>query len=404
MAQNSEQRFEILLIVIVSIIFAAICLTSGYLVGRYSLMIKMKRVLAERASSFTMCSVDTSGRILQDNIYAYHDRKQVLEVGPQISWNVPMMFTPFVGSMPLPGKHGNSFINARQMRYRGEAPIPKGKSEYRIFLVGASTAFGSGASAQDRTIGGYLEKMLNSRKGSTNILNYRVYTAATPAWASTHERILVENVISELEPDLVISLSGNNDVHWGFRGRNIYWFRTYEDRLYSILINGALEMAACKPFPNPDVCDDKPIPPGLVAERIKKNVRLAAYTLASINRPYIFVLQPTLSETKRRSNKSKKPSQRDKYFTACYSSMRKSLSGITLNNFTFLDFSGVLDHYPGAAHLYLDSYHFGDKGYEIIAEKIFEHLSDNLPTFNKNSAQFRRSIRTPTRVGATSTQ
>jgi hypothetical protein len=164
-------------------------------------------------------------------------------------------------------------------------------------------------------------------------------------------------------------------------------------------------MAAYKPFPNPDVCDDKPIPPDLVAERIQKNVRLAAYTLAAINCPYIFVLQPTKSETKRRSNKNKKFSERDKYFIACYSSMRKSLSGVTLNNYTFLDSSGALDPYPGGADLYLDSYHFGDKGYEIIAEKIFEHLplDTNLSTFVKNSPQFRKSRKISTRVGAIST-
>ena len=67
--------------------------------------------------------------------------------------------------------------------------------------------------------------------------NYEVFTMATPAWASTHERIMIENRLSDLEPDLVVSLSGNNDVHWGAKNRNVLWFRAYHDEFYFDLLD-----------------------------------------------------------------------------------------------------------------------------------------------------------------------
>ena len=96
-------------------------------------------------------------------------------------------------------------------------------------MIGGSTAYSSGAPSQNKTIGSLLEKLLIDKTHSDSSLEYEVFTLASPSWSTTHERIIVENRLLDLEPDLVISLSGNNDCHWGALGGNTLWFRNYAD-------------------------------------------------------------------------------------------------------------------------------------------------------------------------------
>ena len=150
---------------------------------------------------------------------AYFDPSEALRNFNKISWAPPSVLTPFVGNGLRPGKTGNAVINAMQFRMEGDLATPKPKGVYRIFLTGGSTAYSSGAPSQERTIAGYLEEKLNREIGPVTGHRYEVIIAANCAWASTHERIIIENKLMELEPDLVVSFSGNNDVLWGSVGR-----------------------------------------------------------------------------------------------------------------------------------------------------------------------------------------
>ncbi len=78
---------------------------------------------------------------------------------------------------------------------------------------------------QESTIAGYLSELLNNDPIKKPDLIYQVVTFANPAWSSTHERIAIENRVVEMAPDLVVSLSGINDVHWAYRGKDIMWFQ-----------------------------------------------------------------------------------------------------------------------------------------------------------------------------------
>ena len=115
---------------------------------------------------------------------------------------------PYAGTAP------EMLLSIGAVRYKKKS-TPKPDNTFRICITGGSTAFGSGAPSQDRTIAGYLGRILSQELTPVTKLNYEVVNAANPAWASTHERILIENKISELDPDMIISFSGNNDVHWG---------------------------------------------------------------------------------------------------------------------------------------------------------------------------------------------
>ena len=139
-------------------------------------------------------------------------------------YDIPKVPTSFVGSAPWPGHFGNATINSQQFRYdRDIGVFPKPADVYRIFLTGGSVAFGGGAPSNSTAISGFLEKILNDSLAATLGKKIEVVNAACPAWASTQERIWIEQRLSEMQPDMIISFSGNNDAHWGSAGADLYF-------------------------------------------------------------------------------------------------------------------------------------------------------------------------------------
>ncbi|MBW1706856.1 MAG: hypothetical protein JRJ86_17130 [Deltaproteobacteria bacterium] len=367
--------------IIVTVITIAL-LGLGLLAGRYMVI----RPFKKQIRSHYRC--ETLGGFLSDKrkkraALAYYDSDKVAEEMDNFSWAVPNVPTPFVGNAPKPGKHNNASINSMQLRVENEVLIPKPSNVYRIFMTGGSTAYGSGAPDQQRTIAGYLEKILNEKLNSSTNKRYEVLTAANPAWASTHERIMIENRLSELEPDMVISFSGNNDVHWGYKGRNILWFRAYADDFFLGLINRAYKISGYGNLV--DVPETEPLPadPSLVAARIVKNVTLSSYVLSLKKAKYFFFLQPTLAVSKKGltdnerrllDDKKEKDQKEKAYFLRCYASMNSRLKDLKIDNFRFVNLSDMFDDMGEKEHIFLDSYHFGDKGNELAARNIFRQI------------------------------
>jgi hypothetical protein len=303
----------------------------------------------------------------------YYDGTKLMKEMDNFSWAVPNVPTPFVGTGPRPGKNNNAYINSMQFRAEKELEIPKPPNIFRIFITGGSTAFGSGAPSQDKTIAGYLSEMLNRQLASS--LKYEVFTAANPAWASTHERIIIENRLSELEPDIILSFSGNNEVHWGLLGRDVLWFRTYADEFFWNLINTAYKTAWHPPMPEVVTVSTDPVPPHLVAARLTKNVRVSSYVLSLKGIRYLFFLQPTLSVTKKILTERERSFLHEKdYFVKCYDEIDSRLKSLKMDNFYFINLSSVFDNVSGNEDIFIDSYHFGDKGNELVARNIFAHL------------------------------
>lgn len=296
-----------------------------------------------------------------------------------ISWSVPNQPTPFVGTAPSPGQHQNAHVNSWQMRNSEELRMPKPKGVYRVFLTGGSTAYGSGAPDQKQTIGSLLNDLLNEKLSSESGVRYEVFTFANPAWASTQERIAIENYLSELQPDLVISLSGNNDVFWGEARRNVLWFNAFADDYFRMLANEGLKLAGRKEPANlPHTGQATEIvPAATVAYRLEKNVRLGAHALQGVKVNWVFFLQPTLSVTRKPLSIREKAflSTSKDYFVESYELIASRLSAVALNNFKFVDLSGVFDGYESKDDLFLDQFHFGDKGNTVIARAMFETLA-----------------------------
>lgn len=349
---------------------------SGYFAARYAISAKTDKFIQLFERAETLAGALSVPQLNQEQRSKFHTAYSDASVNPDvISWSVPNQLTPFVGTAPSPGQHHNAHINSWQMRSQKELALPKPDNVYRIFLTGGSTAYGSGAPSQEKTIGSILETLLNKGESS----HYEVFTFANPAWSSTHERIGIENYLSELQPDLVISLSGNNDVFWADAGRNVLWFSTFADDYYAILANDALKISGRKEIPalSHAAPAAEKISPETVAYRLEKNIRLGALSLERAKVNWVFFLQPTLSVTQKQLSHRESAfltSSKD-YYQACYLSIRSTLAQIDLKNFKFVDISGVFDRSDAQNDIFLDQFHFGDKGNALIAQAIHAELT-----------------------------
>src|SRR5262249_36851264 len=139
-------------------------------------------------------------------------------------------------------------INDQQFRYNRTLESPKPAGTCRIFLVGGSTAFGTCARSNETTIAGYLERSLN-REGAKFKRRFEVVTAANANWISPHERIMIENRLLELEPDVVIALSGYNDVGCGLVGLDVNRYGGGPGLYFVLLANAMLKQESAAGFP-----------------------------------------------------------------------------------------------------------------------------------------------------------
>ena len=367
-----------MLLAILPSVFALLIFAFGFVVGRYQVTRTLRRQITDSLGS------DTLGRMLAKNekgayALAYEDPAAAEREMDHYTYSIPNVLSPFVGTGPEPGQHQNASINSMQFRSTKEVAMPKPHGVYRIFLTGGSTAFGSGAPSQDKIIGQYLENFLNAEAGPSAQLRYEVFTLANPAWTSTHERIAIENRLSELEPDMVVSFSGNNDVHWAGAGRDIFWLRTYGDQHYWDILNTARKLGHFPPMT--DVLGTAaPVSPTFVGARLEKNVRLSAVALAMKGANYVYVLQPTIALT------SKPLSPREEKlrtrllppalenFTKSYQEMKTRLAALRIDRFFYLDQSDAFAGLSANDEVFLDSYHFGDRGNAIVARKIADGL------------------------------
>jgi hypothetical protein len=300
----------------------------------------------------------------------------------EIAWAVKTVMTPFVGYAPAPGQQHNAYINSLQFRDRREPAMPKPPGVTRIFLTGASVAFSAGAPNDQRTIGGYLQSLLD-RRGTGPDRQYEVFTFAAPAWSSTHERIAIENRLSDLQPDLIVELTGIADALYGERGHNVLWARALTDQFYWDLVNIALRRAGFAAMADVQDASSDRVPPELVAARLQKNVRLSSAALALVNARLHVFLQPAVVTTDKALTQHEKGLRFAKsgyftdpeYYKDCYQRIAALLgNGGVPANAAFTNLAGLFDQVPATQDIFLDSYHFADRGSLLIAQAIAETI------------------------------
>ncbi len=363
-----------LLRLIVPMLFTAVAAGFGYAFA----VLPTWFYARESARAETFGGVQESITMRRATASAYHFDSDVLEKFDEISWSVATVPTPFVGYGARPGQQHIATINRLQIRGAAVPALPKPPGVRRILITGASVAYGAGSSSDQRTIGGYLQHELSKRRESPMA---EVFTLATPAWSSTHERIAIENRLSELEPDLVVSITGLADVFYGEKGQNVFWSRALTDQYYWNILNAAYRRAGLSDLLDPTDVGEEPVDPELVARRIVKNVRLASAALEMVGARYHVFLQPTITTTKKAlSPRETIFLQRGwgfddvDYHRSCYRAMDRALSSLELPNQAYTDMSVVFDALLPRNDVFTDGFHFGDRGNERMARFIADAI------------------------------
>jgi len=354
---------------IVALLACAAAAAAGAWAGARRVEQRFERIVSAHEQALTLGELLTPEQ-REPVARAYQSPQEAAARFDSIAWEPPKTPAPFVGYVPTPGAHANAEHNSLGWRGTRELARPKPAGVVRVFLTGGSTAYGVGALSQDTTIGALLERKLASELGARDGRRYEVFTAAAPAWSSTHERIAVENLIAEAEPDLVVALSGVNDAHWGWRGANVMWMRTYADEYFRLLLDEALAAAGSAPSSDVAPGASDPVAPDEVGLRFERNQRLGWYAAASAGASYVVCLQPNLHVTE--SSRRAPGDDQAGYFVACFDQMRARMNELELGRFAFVDLTRLFDADHGREHVYLDSYHFGDKGNRRIADALFE--------------------------------
>jgi hypothetical protein len=304
---------------------------------------------------------------------AYLDPDAALAHFDEIPWTPRYAAAPFLGFAPAPGGQPGATIDALSMRGAGAPRMPKPAGTLRVFVTGGSVAFGAGAPADDRTIGAFLQTALNetARAGGRRV---EVFTLAAPGWTSTHERIAIENRLSELAPDLVISFSGINDLYLGSIGRDPLWSRSFGDQLFWDLLGEAHRVAGEAPPADVAPEGQPPLAPDEVARRVEKNVRLAAQTLEPGGARYLYAFQPNIAYavkqlTPREMQILSRYRFRD-FNRSGHALIDRRLRALVLPGFRYADLADVFATVPAGQEIFLDTGHLGDRGNHIVAERL----------------------------------
>jgi len=103
-------------------------------------------------------------------------------------------------------------INVNSLGFRGpEITVEKPDNTFRVFVLGGSSTFGSGATADDNTIPGYLQKKFNDYNLTSSV---QVINAGVVSATSFEENYYIKNNILNLNPDLIVIYDGSNDAKY----------------------------------------------------------------------------------------------------------------------------------------------------------------------------------------------
>ena len=223
---------------------------------------------------------------------------------------------------------------------------------------------------------------------------YEVVNAGVPAWTTTHERILIENKLIDLQPDIIIMISGANDAHWALlETEDITEFWAYSDRDLMLVVNNAYRGLRFPPAV--PVLDLRSKPPSCqrIARVARRNVSLATYATNIGGIDLAFALMPTLYSTEKTLSPSelkhvekfgKGAAVEKPVWEACYEAIRRELSSINAENYKFLDFSRAFSGLGAEVEVFIDTYHLANVGNREIANMLEKNIDWKLLRPNKN--------------------
>lgn len=122
-----------------------------------------------------------------------------------------------VRSLRLPANYSSNSLNTNSLGFRGKEFQKKEKK--RILVFGGSSAFGWQASDGSKSFCGFLEDRFSENGEEFDVVNL-----AVPTGNSAMDINIIGNYVLDLEPDLVVFLTGHNDLNG-----SVYNHRKYGD-------------------------------------------------------------------------------------------------------------------------------------------------------------------------------
>lgn len=352
----------------------------GIVAGRFVTIYPLKRTLKhwDLAASLGTMADDNKDHALRAAAYLDPDKARTdMHTYTWVMRNTP---APFLGTLVAEGTAHGVHVTRTGFRSPNDPQMPKPKGRIRVFIVGGSTAFSVGAPDEASTIAGFLETTLNESRVASSTVAFEVFTYANPSWATTHERIAIENVLSHYDPDVVVSFSGTNDAVWAQLGRDAHMFRTHYEETWFRVADQAARASGRGAIPDPVLNRDGPTPIEDALDKLEQNVRIGHFVLERQGVPYLYALQPTLYTASRLTAREdslleKQNPKKLEYFKDLYPKIAYRLDEMQLglDGFTFVDLSDVFKDAKGQ-EVFLDAYHFGDRGNRLIAQALAKSL------------------------------
>lgn len=132
----------------------------------------------------------------------------------------------------FPEKAPNAYETTNEIGFRGAVPRRPKSGEYRIIMLGGSTAFAG--FPLSNSIAGQIESLFH-KEGRSDV---RVYNWGVPGYISGQELSLLTHRVLDYDPDLVIVYDGANDINYPYfsdpRPDYPYLFMEQESRIYGI--------------------------------------------------------------------------------------------------------------------------------------------------------------------------
>jgi len=326
----------------------------------------------------------------------------------------PMMeYSQHLGFRPIPNFKGKGYnTNADSFRYDITFPQKKPKGEYRIFVVGGSTAWGAGVK-QDQLYSRIAEQELKAQCVAP--FTARVISAGVGAFVSAHERILIIDHIAKFEPDLIVMFDGWNDIWYGYQGilpgETIDYLnvapplqRAMPDRisikpkkldtlkppsynshffkLHFLLKQTLFRLKAVK---EAEEFEQLALSPESVLEAYLKNIHVVKDFSSRINAKLMIYLQPSIYSTKKNlAVYEKELMERYKFYVnlvkynrTLYKLFRERVPrDAKKENYLFSDADNSI--YREVKAVFADQVHFGDRGNRLIGKHLAKILKPAL--------------------------
>jgi len=286
-------------------------------------------------------------------------------------------------------------ININSFGLRGpEFTQEKSMNDYRIFLVGGSSTFGSG-SVDENTITGFMQKLFDDSDFDVEVIN-----AGIPGAESFRETWLIRNILFDLDPDLIIHLGGYNEARMinepserdayrnytdynqtsiseknendkmesdSFRFNNFPFYRT-PFVIYDILFHNSNKQSL---ITYDDLLFSK------ITTEYYENWKNICDISAQKNIKTVIILQPASGMTARNIFPGEIDTGEELH--EMYQRLAISLDNLGKHCSLTADFKMIFDDINQP--IFFDQIHTGDFGNKIIAEKIYEKI---LPIVSKD--------------------